>query len=207
MDSEDGIILVLNTANSSLVTMLKEKQYNDPLLLMYKEGIQKHRDTPFEIAGDGTLRCRGRLCVPDVDGLRQQIMDEAHCSRYSIIPGLTKMYHDLKVVYWWNDMKKDIAEYVAVCSNCQQVKVKHQRPGGLAKTISILEWKWEAINMDFITGLPSYFRKHYSIWLIIDRLTKSAHSLTINSPSIAEDYAKLYIREMVCLHGTHVFII
>lgn len=57
MDYEDGSILVLNTADSSLVTVLKEKQYNDPLLLMYKEGIQKHRDTPFELAGDGTLLC------------------------------------------------------------------------------------------------------------------------------------------------------
>lgn len=134
-------------------------------------------------------------------------MDETHCSYYSIIPGSTKMYHDWKEVYWWNDMKKDIAEYVAICSNFQQVKAKHQRPGGLAKTISILLWKWEAINMDFVTSLPSSFCKYKSIWLIIDRLTKSAHSLPINSPSIAEDYAKLYIREMVCLHGTHVSII
>ena len=70
---------------------------------------------------------------PDIDGLREQIMAEAHCSRYSIHPGSTKMYHDLKEVYWWNDMKRNIAEYVAQCSNCQQVKAEHQRPGGLAR--------------------------------------------------------------------------
>ncbi|XP_015163896.1 uncharacterized protein [Solanum tuberosum] len=168
MDSEDGSIVVLNTVESSLVALVKERQYSDPILLKYKEGIWKHPVTPFELAGDGTLRCRGRLCVPDVDGLRQKIMDEAHCSCYSVHPGSTKMYHDLKEVYWWNDMKKDIVEYVAKWSNCQQVKAEHQRPGGLAQTISISVWKWEAIYMDFVTSLPSSFHKHVSIWVIID---------------------------------------
>ena len=72
-------------------------------------------------------------------------------------------------------MKKDIAEYVAKCFNCQHVKVQNQRPSGLAQNIGIAVWKWEAINMDFVTGLPSSFRKHDSIWVIIDRLTKSSH--------------------------------
>ncbi|WMV24343.1 hypothetical protein MTR67_017728 [Solanum verrucosum] len=79
--------------------------------------IREHRITAFELVEDGTLRCQGKLCVPNIDGLSQKIMDEAHCSRYSIHPGSTKMYHDLKKVYLWNDMKRNIAEYVAQCSN------------------------------------------------------------------------------------------
>ncbi|WMV32627.1 hypothetical protein MTR67_026012 [Solanum verrucosum] len=79
-------------------------------------------------------------------------MNKAHCSRYSIHLGSTKMYHDLKEVYWWNDMKRNIVEYVAKCSNCQQVKVEHKRPDGLTQTMDIPIWKWEDINMDFITG-------------------------------------------------------
>jgi hypothetical protein len=72
------------------------------------------------------LRYQNRLCVPDVDDVRERIMAEAHSSKYSIHPGSTKMYHDLREVYWWSGMKRDIAEFVSKCPNCQQVKVEHQ---------------------------------------------------------------------------------
>ena len=75
--------------------------------------------------GDGVLRYQGRLCVPNVEDLRKQILEEAHGSRYSIHPGATKMYHDLRVVYWWDGLKSDIAEFVAKCPNSQQVKAEH----------------------------------------------------------------------------------
>ncbi|WMV37440.1 hypothetical protein MTR67_030825, partial [Solanum verrucosum] len=80
----------------------------------------------------GVLRHQRRLCVPDVDGLRETILEEAHGSRYSIHPGATKMYRDLREIYWWNGMKGDIENFVARCSNCQQAKAKHQGSGGLA---------------------------------------------------------------------------
>nr|XP_009774959.1 PREDICTED: uncharacterized protein LOC104224929 [Nicotiana sylvestris]XP_016436220.1 PREDICTED: uncharacterized protein LOC107762374 [Nicotiana tabacum] len=100
----------------------------------------------FEQGGDdGTLRYRGRLCVPDVDGLRERIMSEAHNSRYSIHPGSTKMYHDLKEIYWWNDMKKNIADFVAKCPNCQQVKTD----GQAERTIQTLEDMLRACVIDF----------------------------------------------------------
>jgi len=104
-------------------------------------------------------------------------------------------------------MKKNIAEFVAQCTSCQQVKVEHQKPGGLMQTIEIPTWKWEAINMDFIMGLPRSNRKFDSIWVIVDRLTKSAHFLPVRSTYTAEDYAKLYIKEIVRLHGVPISII
>ncbi|KAH0757858.1 hypothetical protein KY290_021351 [Solanum tuberosum] len=164
IDSAEGGIAVANGAESSLVSEVKEKQDQDPILLELKANVQKQRVLAFEQGGDGVLRYQGRLCVPMVDELQERIMEEAHSSRYSIHPGTTKMYRDLREVYWWNGMKKDIAEFVAKCPNCQQVKVKHQRPGGLAQRIELLEWKWEMINMDFITGLPRSRRQHDSIW-------------------------------------------
>ncbi|XP_070015575.1 uncharacterized protein [Nicotiana sylvestris] len=107
LDSEDGGVVLQNRAESSLVAKVKEKQFSDPYLLHLKEGIRKHKTMAFEQGGDdGTLRYRGRLCVPDVNGLRERIMSESNNSRYSIHPGSTKMYHDLKEVYWWNDMKR-----------------------------------------------------------------------------------------------------
>ncbi|WMV32575.1 hypothetical protein MTR67_025960 [Solanum verrucosum] len=128
-------------------------------------------------------------------------MEEAHSSRYSFHPGSTKMSRDLREVYWWSSMKKGIAEFVAKCLNCQKVKVEYQRPGGMAQNIELLEWKWEMINMDFIIGLLRSCRQHDSIWVIVDRMTKSTHFLPVNSTYSAKDYAKLYLQEVVRLHG------
>ena len=86
--------------------------------------------------------------------LRQQIFAQAHNSRYSINPGTTKMYHDLREVYWWNGMKRHIADFVSKCPNCQQVKVENQKQGGMTQEIDIPTWKWDVININFITGLP-----------------------------------------------------
>jgi hypothetical protein len=81
-------------------------------------------------------------------------LKEAHDSDYSIHPGSTKMYQDLKRKYWWYGLKRDVAAHVAMCDVCQRVKAEHQRPAGLLHPLKILEWKWEEISMDFITGLP-----------------------------------------------------
>ncbi|WMV59027.1 hypothetical protein MTR67_052412 [Solanum verrucosum] len=142
-----------------------------------------------------------------VDGLQWRIIEEAYSSRYSIHPGSTKMYRDLREVYCWNSMKKGIAEFVVKCPNCQQVKVEHQRPGGLAQNKELPEWKWEMINMDFITGLLRSRRQHDSIWVIVDIMTKSTHFLPVKTTHSAEDYAKLYLQEVVRLHGVPVYII
>jgi len=118
-DSREGGVIVKNRAESSLVVEVKEKQYNNPFLVQLKEGIHKHKTMAFYLVmGDGTLRYQGRLCVLNVDGLREKIMNEAHSSTYFMHPGSTKIYHDLKEVYWWNDMKRNVADFVARCPNC-----------------------------------------------------------------------------------------
>jgi hypothetical protein len=113
--------------------------------------------------------------VPKNDEVRQQILDEAHLSRYSIHPGSTKMYHDLKQHYWWTKMKIEIARYVARCDTCRCVKAIHMKTAGPLQTLPIPTWKWEDISMDFIVGLPRTTKGFDSIWVIIDRLTKIAH--------------------------------
>nr|XP_009798017.1 PREDICTED: uncharacterized protein LOC104244312 [Nicotiana sylvestris] len=96
---------------------------------------------------------------------------------------------------------------VAQCPNCQQVKDEHQRPGGLTQYIELQLWKWDMKNMNFITGFPRTPRRYDALWVIIDRLTKSAHFLLVRTTYSAEDYAKLYIREIVRLHGVPLSII
>ncbi|XP_070040552.1 uncharacterized protein [Nicotiana tomentosiformis] len=135
-------------------SIIKAGQFDDPHLLVLRETILQGSTKEVSIGEDGVLRLQGRICVPNVDGLRERILEEAHSSRYSIYPGTTKMYCDLKQHYWRRRMKRDIIEYVARCLNCQQVKYEHQRPGGLLQQMTILEWKWERITMDFVVGLP-----------------------------------------------------
>ncbi|KAH0653103.1 hypothetical protein KY290_031391 [Solanum tuberosum] len=121
--------------------------------------------------------------------------------------GGTKMYRDLKRFYWWPGMKKDIAEFVAKCQNCQQVKYEHQRPIGLLQRMSIPKWKWERIAMDFVVGLPKTLGKFDSIWVVVDRLTKSAHFIPVRIDYNAEQLAKVYVKEIVRLHGVPLSII
>ncbi|GJS56621.1 reverse transcriptase domain-containing protein [Tanacetum coccineum] len=134
-------------------------------------------------------------------------MDEAHKTRYSVHPGADKMYYDLRDMYWWPGMKKEIAIYVSKCLTCAKVKAEHQRPSGLLQQPEIPEWKWEKIAMDFITKLPRSSSGHDAIWVIVDRLTKSAHFLEIREDYSMEKLARLYIDEIVARHGVPTSII
>jgi len=138
--------------------------------------------------------------VPDVKDLRKLILSEAHDIAYSIHPGSTKMYYDLKERFWWYGMKRSVAEYVAICDTSQRVKANHQSPAGLLQPLKIPEWKWE-ITMDFIFGLPHTRKGYNSIWVVVDRLTKVAHFILVNTTYFGARLAELYISHIVYLHG------
>jgi hypothetical protein len=108
---------------------------------------------------EGTLWFKKRLVVPKKETLKKKIMDEAHTSRYYIHPRSTKMYHDLRQQFWWTRMKHETARYVSERDTCQKVKADYMKPRGLLQPLSILEWKWDDISMDFITGIPMTTRK------------------------------------------------
>jgi hypothetical protein len=98
---------------------------------------------------------KDRLCVPNIALIRELILKEAHETAYSIHPGSEQMYQDLKKRFWWYGMKREIAEYVARCDNCQRVKAEHQRPAGLLQPLHIPQWKWDEIGIDFIVVCPA----------------------------------------------------
>ena len=148
-----------------------------------------------------------RMCVPEYGELKRDIMEEAHSSAYAMHPGSTKMYKTLKEHYWWNGMKKEIASFISRCLTYLQVKVEHQKPAGKIRLLPIPVWKWEKITMDFVTGLPRTQRQHDAIWVIVDRLTKSAHFLPINVEDSLEKLAQLYVDEIVRLHGVPISIV
>ncbi|GJW39130.1 putative ribonuclease H-like domain-containing protein [Tanacetum coccineum] len=161
----------------------------------------------FEIRSDGIQCFEGRIWLPLFGGLRDLIMHESHKSKYSIHPGSDKMYQDLKKLYWWPNMKAEIATYVSKCLTCAKVKAEHQKPSGLLQQPEIPEWKWEKITMDFVSGLPRTPSGYDSIWVIVDRLTKSAHFLPMKKTDSIEKLAQLYLKEIVCKHGVPTSII
>ncbi|CAA7035569.1 unnamed protein product [Microthlaspi erraticum] len=151
-----------------LGTWIRVAQQSDQSLL----DATRVTGSEYEVSANGTILVRGRVCVPKDVELRHQILGEAHASKFSIHPGATKMYHDLKRYYHWVGMKRDVADWVAKCNTCALVKAEHQVPGGLLQSLPIPEWKWDRITMDFVVGLP-VSRTFDAIWVIVDRLTKS----------------------------------
>ena len=111
------------------------------------------------------------------------------------------MYNDLKKLVWWSRLKRDVAQFVYSCLICQKLKVEHQKPDGLLTPLDVPEWKWDSISSDFVTSLPNTPSGHDAIWVIVDRLTKSAHFIPINISFPISQLAEIYIREIVKLHG------
>jgi hypothetical protein len=133
---------------------IRKAQPSDQMLLKVMAQVREGQTQDFQIDDQGTLRFWNRVCVPEQGRLKQQILKEAHESAYSIHPGGTKMYQDLKQTFWWEGMKKDIAYYIAYCDLCNKVKAEHQKPTGLLQPLPVTHWKWDDICMDFIVGLP-----------------------------------------------------
>nr|GEW25513.1 putative reverse transcriptase domain-containing protein [Tanacetum cinerariifolium] len=170
-------------------------------------GLQKGLDEMIEQRSNGTLYYLDRIRVPLKGDVRTLIMDEAYKSKYYVHLGANKMYYDLRDRYWWPRIKKDIAVYVSKCLACLKVKAEHQRPSGLLQQHEILEWKWEGIAMDFVTKLPRTSSGHDTIWVIVDRLTKSAHFLRMREDYKMDRLARLYLNEIVASHGVSILVI
>ncbi|CAL1400329.1 unnamed protein product [Linum trigynum] len=204
VDGVTGLLARLNI-RPLLHDKIREKQKEDPELVKIIQDIEEGKESPFEMV-DGMLKINGRACVPNVDNLRKEILDEAHSSAYAMHLGATKMYHTIKPYFWWRGMKKEAAEHVFTCLVCQKVKAEHQAPVGKLQPLPIPEWKWERITMDFVYGLPSSRGKD-AVWVIVDRLTKSAHFLPIRWKPSLETLSQLYIKEIVRLHGVPISIV
>ena len=114
----------------------------------------ENEEPEFVRDATGLIRFKGRIGIPESSDLKKAVLEEAHKSRLSFHPGMTKMYQDLKQNFWWNGMKRDVAEFVAKCLTCQKAKVEHQKPAGMLRPLEIREWKWDSISMDFVSGLP-----------------------------------------------------
>jgi hypothetical protein len=165
----------------TLMDKIREAQKGDKELEKIKEDLKEGKAKGFSEDEQGTIWFEKRICVPNDSDLRKLIFQEAHETPYSIHHSNTKMYIDVKERFWWNNMKRDIAEYIAKCDVCSTVKAEHQKPVGLLQPLRVPNWKWDQIGMDFITGLPRTKSGYDSIWVVVDCLTKIAHFIPVKT--------------------------
>ncbi|KAA3473690.1 polyprotein [Gossypium australe] len=189
------------------INQIKGKQKLDESLVSRFQLVKKRETVDFELNSEGVLCFHGRVCVLRNSELRQSILREAHSSPYTMHPGGNKLYRDLCELYWWPGLKWEITDFLSKCLTCQQVKAEHNLPSGLLQPVKIPLWKWERITMDFVSGLPLTPTKKDSIWVIVDRLTKSTHFIPVRSDYSLQKLAKLFVAEIVRLHGVQVSII
>ncbi|GKV24168.1 hypothetical protein SLEP1_g33813 [Rubroshorea leprosula] len=169
VDSTTAYLATL-TAQPALIDRIKLGQQKDSFLLKMKEKVRAGEThmQEFRISDDETLWFGDKLCVPRDHALRREIMGDAHYTSYTIHPGSTKMYRDLRSTFWWRNIKREIARFVSQYLTCQKVKAEHQRLLGKLQPLPIPQWKWENITMDFVTGLPRTLKGNDSIWAIVD---------------------------------------
>jgi len=147
------------------------------------------------------------LYVPSIPEIKFLILNEVHQSPYYGHPGYQKMITTLRKDYFWPNMKNEVAEFLARCMKCQQVKAKHRHPAGLLQPLPIPEWKWEVISIDFITGLPKNKKQNDSIMVVVDKLSKATHFIPVKSTYKAVNIADIFMKEVFCLHGIPKVII
>nr|GEV78409.1 putative reverse transcriptase domain-containing protein [Tanacetum cinerariifolium] len=198
---------LIMTIHSTLPSQILEAQTK----ALMEENVQdeNHRgmEKAFKICTDGTRCIKNRSWLPLFGNLRDLIMHESYKSKYSIHPGFDKMYQNLKKLYWWPNMKAIIAEYVGKFLTCSRVKTKCQKPSGLLIQPKIPIWKWERITIDFVTKPPRTSNGHDTIWVIVDRLTKSAHFIPNLETESMDTLTWLYIKEIISRHGVPKSII
>jgi hypothetical protein len=192
---------------SVILQRIIDTQKNDEGMKHIHEKIEARKANCFRKDDQGVVWFNNRIMVPKNEEVRQQILDEAHLSRYSIHPRSTKMYQDLKQHYWWTKMKIEIARYVARCDTCKRIKAIHMKAAGPLQSLPTPTWKWEDISMYFNVGLPRTTKGFDSIWVIIDRLTKVAHFLLVKVKYPVIAYAELYIARILSLHGVSKTIV
>nr|GEY08311.1 retrotransposon protein, putative, Ty3-gypsy subclass [Tanacetum cinerariifolium] len=207
--SHKGLGVVLMQRKKTEAKKLENLRKEDVrgMLIENSKDPEKFKKEKLEPRTDGTLCLNNRSWLPCYGDLRALIMHESQKLKYSVHPGSDKMYQDLKQLYWWPNMKDDIATYISKCLTCLRVKAEHQKPSGLWVQPEIPQWKWDNITMDFFTKLLRTSSGYDTIWVIVDRLTKSTHFLPMRKDDSMDKLIKLYLKEVVTRHGIPILII
>ncbi|KAJ9519585.1 hypothetical protein QJQ45_000676 [Haematococcus lacustris] len=147
------------------------------------------------------LTGKGKVVVPNDSELRNHILHEMHDAVYSGHVGINKTLERVSRVFWWNTMRADVRYYVSTCDACQRDKASSLKPGGLLNPLSIPDYRWESVSMDFITKLPAGSHGYDAICVFVDRLSKMVHFVPCREDLKARRFAQLFIDNVYKLHG------
>jgi hypothetical protein len=201
----------ISREESNLEQRIRTTGINDgnytKIMVEFQNSIANSDKPDISIDKKGLLRFKNRLYIPDSTELKLTILDEVHKKPYSGHPGYQKTITTLIKLFYWPNMKGETTEYLARCQDCQQVKAEHQHPAGLLQPLPVPEWKWEAISLDFIIGLPKTQKQNDSIMVVIDKLSKSAHFIPVKSTFKAINIAEIFMKEIFRLHGIPKMVI
>jgi hypothetical protein len=197
-----------HTTISMYQSYLKDKITESTKLdLHYKELMEKLQQGNFQQKieeyklDNDEIMYRGRIFVPNSQDLKNIILREVHKVPYAGHPSYQKTIAAIKSQYYWPGMKKEVVDFIAKCLECQKVKAEHRHPAGLLQPLPIPEWKWEVVTMGFVTKLPRTNKQHYSIMVVVDKLTKFAHFIPVKLTHKATNIVDVYMREIAKLHG------
>jgi hypothetical protein len=146
---------------------------------------------------DEIIMYRGRIYVPNSQELKNLVLKEMHNAPYAGHPGYQKTIAAVKSQFYWSEMNKYVTYFIAKCLACHKFKAKHRHPASLLQPLPIPEWKWEFVTMDCITNIPKTTKKHDSIMLVVDKLTKASHFIPINLMHKKINIDDIYLREIV----------
>lgn len=152
LSRKHAVLAHLVIAPTLLKTIARQQKEDEFLQGIYKR-ICQGEDTSFEMDSREVIRLKGRVCVPDVPGLKREFLHKCNKSKLCIHPGVNKMYRDIKRTFWWKTMKRDISINVSRCDTCQQIKSDQKKVAGLLQPLEVPKWKWDQVSMDFIDGL------------------------------------------------------
>jgi hypothetical protein len=144
---------------------------------------------------------KNRVYVPSYGELRNLVLKEMHDVPYVGHLGYQKTITVVISQFFWPRMKKDVVDYIVQCMECHKVKVEHRHPMGFLQPLPIPEKKWEVITMDFIIGLPITNKKHDSIMVVVEKLTKSTHFVPMKTMHTSTNIAEIFMKEIARLHG------
>ena len=171
------------------------------LVTKLQQGKMLQKVENYKLEADGTLLYKNKIYIPNVQNLKLMILNEMHNVPYAGHPGYQKKVAAVKSQYFWLGMKKEIAKDIARCMECQKVKAEHRHLAGLLQPLHILEWKWEEVKMDFITGLPRTNKQHDSIMVVVEKLAKDTHFLPVKTPHTTTNIVEIFMKEISSLNG------
>jgi hypothetical protein len=153
------------------------------------------------VSASGLIHIGDRVYVPEVDTLRTDIIRDMHESPLGGHTGTHKTYHSVAQLFYWEGMRADVARVVSLCHSCQTFKSANTAPAGLMMPTEVPDAPWETITTDLMTDLPRTRAGHTAIVVFVDRLTKMVHIAPTTTQCTAEDFARLFLDNVVKLHG------